>query len=169
MRQRLDPHRIVDDDVQAVGVPRQPLPDREGQLRGQHLVDLHRHDALHVRQQGESEAAESGPHFEDHVARTQMRRAHDPLDGVGVGDEVLPPLLGGSDAELGSEPSDVAPTKQGCLVRRVHHAPKTRWALSHKVPPIATSLTPRSRAIARTVHGMRYDAFGLPRCGTGVR
>ena len=80
-----------------------------------------------------------------------------------------PESLRRADAQLGGQRPDVAAAEQA-VVRGVHHqVPKARCALANSRSHIAASSVPRSAAMNRTVCGMRYDAFGLPRCGTGVR
>ena len=108
-----------------------------------------------------------GPDLQHHVVVGQPGRAHDPPHGVRVGDEVLAQSLGRPDAQLRGQRPDVAAAEEA-VVRGVHHqVPKARWALANSRSHIAASSVPRSAAMNRTVWGIRYEAFGLPRCGHG--
>jgi hypothetical protein len=129
VRDGLQAQRVRDDHLEPVGELRQALVHCRGEAAGEQRIDLDGHHAAHVRQQGQGEASEARAHLEHDVVGLESRRPHDAAHRVGVGDEVLPPPLGGPDAQLGDESPDVAAAEQRGV--GIHHqAPKARWALS---------------------------------------
>ena len=74
-----------------------------GSARGQHRVDLDRHDPAATSEQRQGQRPEPGPDLDDHVVGADAGGAHDAAHGVGVDDEVLPALLGGPQVELVGE------------------------------------------------------------------
>jgi hypothetical protein len=100
-RHRGDPHRVAEDDLEAVHLAGSVRRDRGGQPGRQQLVQLDRHDAVGDAQQGQRERAQARADLDDDVIGSDPRLAHDPTHGVGVDHEVLSTLLRGPQVELG--------------------------------------------------------------------
>ena len=115
-------------------------------------------------QQGQGQTAKARADLEHGRTGWQLGQSNDALHGVGVDDEVLAALLGRTKIQVGSELANLpGPEELG------HQVPNARCAFAQSKAPSDDSSLPRTWARVRTVYGIRYDALGLPRYGTGVR
>ena len=135
-----DRQGVGGDDLETIGEVGAALGDRVVEGAGEHVVDLDRHDARHVRKQCESQRAQTRTHLDDDVVLAELGHSHDPTHGVAVDDEVLTSLLRrphsesfGELAYVGSAEKSVRgharslPRRRGT---RGYQAPKADWAFS---------------------------------------
>ena len=76
-------------------ISRRPIGHRRRQGARQPRIDLHSDNTGADLEQTKGQRAQSGSDLQDDVLSADARGDDDPPYGVGVGDEVLPALLGG--------------------------------------------------------------------------
>ncbi len=165
-----DGERVGVHDLEAVGEVGPLALDRGGQSLGEHVVDLDRDDALHVRQQREGERAEAGADLDDDVVGLELGGADDAPHGVAVDDEVLAALLGGTYAEPLREQTDLGGAQQPVALALVAHGATARCRRtenrSRSVPSGSASAATASHAAdcaaSRSPSGTRSQIARAP-------
>ena len=136
---------------------------REGGLEAP--VDLHRVHRAGRAREGGGQHPQAGAHLQHGVARADARLAHGQVDQVLVEQEVLAELGVGAQAMGREQPHDADPAPPG----RPGHQAKARAAFRVVSSSRASSVTPRSAAMNRSVWTTLAGRLGRPRRGTGAR